>query len=102
MLPELRRMFDATRKNSRRADRQALVNQINKQTTSTGRGGSRNRDVIALGLYDVIDQHTGYWGTSVDGFLEQFGRAMNHEASTILIHIDSPGGSSYGVQEASD
>ncbi len=60
--------------------------------------------IAVLSLSGVITQHPDYMGdSSLDEFMSDFMSAMNDPTvSALLISIDSPGGSVYGVQEASD
>jgi signal peptide peptidase SppA len=60
--------------------------------------------IAVLSLTGVITQHPDWMGdTSLDGFMADFVAAMNDPAvGAILISIDSPGGSVYGVQEVSE
>ena len=60
--------------------------------------------IAVLSLSGVITQHPDWMGdTSLDGFMADFMTAMKDPAvGAILIAIDSPGGSVYGVQEASE
>ena len=59
--------------------------------------------IAVLSLTGVITQHPDWMGdTSLDGFMADFMTAMKDPAvGALLICIDSPGGSVYGVQEAS-
>ncbi len=68
------------------------------------RGNQASSGAIAvLSLTGVITQHPDWMGdTSLDGFMADFMTAMNDPAvGALLISIDSPGGSVYGVQEVS-
>ena len=68
------------------------------------RGNQASSAAIAvLSLTGVITQHPDWMGdTSLDGFMAAFMTAMNDPVvGAILISIDSPGGSVYGVQEVS-
>ena len=60
--------------------------------------------IAVLSLTGVITQHPDWMGdTSLDGFMTDFLAAMNDPAvGAVLISIDSPGGSVYGVQEVSE
>ena len=60
--------------------------------------------IAVLSLTGVITQHPDWMGdTSLDGFMADFMAAMNDPAvGALLISIDSPGGSVYGVQEVSE
>ena len=60
--------------------------------------------IAVLSLTGVITQHPDWMGdTSLDGFMADFVAAMSDPAvGAILISIDSPGGSVYGVQEVSE
>ena len=60
--------------------------------------------IAVLSLTGVITQHPDWMGdTSLDGFMTDFLTAMNDPAvGAVLISIDSPGGSVYGVQEVSE
>jgi signal peptide peptidase SppA len=60
--------------------------------------------IAVLSLTGVITQHPDWLGdTSLDGFMADFLAAMSDPAvGAILISIDSPGGSVYGVQEVSE
>ena len=60
--------------------------------------------IAVLSLSGVITQHPDWMGdTSIDGFMADFMMAMKDPAvGAILISIDSPGGSVYGVQEVSE
>ncbi len=60
--------------------------------------------IAVLCLSGVITQHPDWMGdTSLDGFMSDFLTAMNDPAvGALLISIDSPGGSVYGVQEVSE
>ena len=60
--------------------------------------------IAVLSLSGVITQHPDYMGDSnLDDFMADFMSAMNDPTvSSLLISIDSPGGSVYGTQEASD
>ena len=60
--------------------------------------------IAVLSLSGVITQHPDWMGdTSLDGFMADFMTAMKDPAvGAILLCIDSPGGSVYGVQEASE
>jgi len=50
---------------------------------------------------DMMTEISG--GTSLDGFVKRFDVAMSDpQVSAIVIDVDSPGGSVYGVQETSD
>jgi capsid assembly protease len=75
---------------------QNSVNPVNQQ------------NVAYLPLYGMIDQHNSwvlemFGGTSTENFGRQFDMAMaDTTIGAVLIDIDSPGGSVYGVQELSD
>ena len=60
--------------------------------------------IAVLSLTGVITQHPDWMDdTSLDGFMADFLTAMNDPAvGAVLISIDSPGGSVYGVQEVSE
>ena len=60
--------------------------------------------IAVLSLTGVITQHPDWLGdTSLDGFMADFLAAMSDPAvGAVLISIDSPGGSVYGVQEVSE
>lgn len=64
--------------------------------------------VAVLPLFGVISQRLGMidemsGGTSLEAFMARFRAAMADPAvRTIVMQIDSPGGSVYGVQEASE
>ena len=65
---------------------------------------SQTGAIAVLSLSGVITQHPDWMGdTSLDGFMADFMVAMNDPAvGAVLISIDSPGGSVYGVQEVSE
>jgi signal peptide peptidase SppA len=67
-------------------------------------GNASNGAIAVLSLTGVITQHPDWMGdTSLDGFMMDFLTAMNDPAvGALLISIDSPGGSVYGVQEVSE
>ncbi len=60
--------------------------------------------IAVLSLSGVITQHPDFMGDSnLDEFMGDFMSAMNDPTvGALLISIDSPGGSVYGAQEASD
>ncbi len=67
-----------------------------------------HQGIGVLGLYGMLTQRAGLMqmmsgGTSTDAFAAEFSQAMNDPSvHTIVIDIDSPGGSTYGIQELSD
>ena len=65
---------------------------------------SQTGAIAVLSLSGVITQHPDWMGDmSLDGFMADFMVAMNDPAvGAVLISIDSPGGSVYGVQEVSE
>jgi signal peptide peptidase SppA len=66
------------------------------------------QNIAYLPLYGMIDQHNSwvlemFGGTSTEVFGQMFDNAMaDISVGAILIDVDSPGGSVYGVQELSD
>lgn len=63
---------------------------------------SQSGAIAILTISGVITQHPDWMGDcSVDGFLSDFYSSLNDPTvGAILIMIDSPGGSVYGIQEA--
>jgi signal peptide peptidase SppA len=67
-----------------------------------------NGHLAVIPVHGVIEQRTGYLSYYYGGCgCEDLGMAINDhlandKVSAIMLHCDSPGGSSYGVQELSD
>ena len=66
--------------------------------------GPQLRSVAVVPLFGILTQHPSYLGDyDLDSFTASFQNAvLNPDVTTILLVIDSPGGSVYGVKEASD
>jgi signal peptide peptidase SppA len=66
------------------------------------------QNIAYLPLWGVVDQHSSWMlelfgGTSTEDFGRMFDMAMaDSSIGAVLIDVDSPGGSVYGVQELSD
>jgi signal peptide peptidase SppA len=64
--------------------------------------------VAMIGVYGFLEQHLSFMGymmggTSCDEIGVQFDSAVNDPSvSAIVLDVDSPGGTSYGIQELSD
>ncbi len=59
-------------------------------------------DTAVIPLYGIISQKAGWWGTSTEGFIRQVANAVDDASiKSIVIDANSPGGSVYGVHEAS-
>lgn len=84
----------------------ALLAEARIQVTSKTASSARNVDKVAvIPLHGVIQQR-GNWlsemfgDTSLESFGVMFDAAMNDpKVKSILLHVDSPGGSVYGVPE---
>jgi signal peptide peptidase SppA len=69
---------------------------------------ANSQGIAFLPLQGIIEQHNSFFleffgGTSTDMFGRMFDSAVNDPLiRTIVIDVDSPGGSVYGVQELSD
>lgn len=65
-------------------------------------------DVAILPMYGVINQRASIWdelfgGTSTQGLGNSFARAINNEkVGAVVFDIDSPGGTTAGVEELAD
>ncbi len=56
-----------------------------------------------LPLLGVITQRDGFWGTSTEAYGQAFDDLMqNDRIGAVVLEIDSPGGSVYGVAELAD
>ncbi len=80
---------------------------VSRSTGSPARLRSSTPDsgsIAVIPVTDVITQHGDYWiGTAIDDLMTDFITAMNDPTvGAILMPIDSPGGSVYGVQELCD
>jgi signal peptide peptidase SppA len=70
--------------------------------------GAVKGNVAVLPLYGVLAQHAGIMvdvsgGTSTDAFAREFDDAMaSAEIGAVVIDVDSPGGSVYGLDELSE
>jgi capsid assembly protease len=64
--------------------------------------GTRSAGIAVIPVRGVITQR-GWWGTSLDEFDVALAEAAQDPGvGAILLHIDSPGGSVYGVSESAD
>lgn len=76
------------------------------QTRATMTGGKKRKDIAVLSLNGVLDHRMSLWmafmgGTSTADFASAFDAAMDDEAvKSVLVDINSPGGSYAGTPEA--
>ncbi len=72
-----------------------------KPVLTRGQSGSQSGAIAVLSLSGVISQHPDWFAdTSIDQFSADLMSAVNDPGvGALLISIDSPGGSVYGVQE---
>lgn len=79
----------------------ALSGAVAKPVLTRGQSGNQSGAIAVLSLSGVISQHPDWFAdTSVDAFAADLLAAVaDPGVAAILVSIDSPGGSVYGVQE---
>ena len=79
----------------------ALSGTAAKPVLTRGQSGNQSGAIAVLSLSGVISQHPDWFGdTSIDAFSADLMAAVaDPGVAAILVSIDSPGGSVYGVQE---
>jgi signal peptide peptidase SppA len=98
----------AARISAAKTDTREKVQAINAQLAAAGDGGGRGKAVAVVPLRGIIAHRAGGMddmsgGASAERFTATFRAAVNDpQVGTILLDVDSPGGTVPGVMEAAD
>lgn len=81
-----------------------IVGQLPAESRSASHDAAIEGDIALIGLYGVLTDRASRWTTTaLNGWRHQFGKlASNSDIGAIVIDVDSPGGSVYGVHETAD